>query len=52
MCDQDNSHPLGANKLKSIFSRDMCTGENTARPASVNSAAVFAAGLCAQQGAK
>ena len=37
-------------KLRHIFSQDMCLGENTSRPASVNSAAMFADELCAQQG--
>src|SRR5699024_10419644 len=45
------SRPRREKPLKIIFSRDMCTGENTSHPASVNSAAVCAAELCAQQGA-
>ena len=28
--------PFGDEELKYIFSRDMCVGENTSRPASVN----------------
>ena len=40
------------NELKFMFSQDMRLGEHTSRPASVNLAALFAAKLCAQQGAK
>lgn len=39
-------------QLKFMFSQDMCLGEHTSHPASVNLAALFAAKLCAQQGAK